>query len=82
MIIYLQQYLKINIIVIDSNTYQPINLGLNYKNDYVSIVILNVDNKHFEPLVRRTVMFKPNDNRNDIDMYQYTFTLDELANIL
>ncbi len=82
MIIYLQQYLKINIIVIDSNTYYPINVGLNYNNEYVSIVLLNVDNKHFEPLVRRTLMFKPNDDRNNIDMYQSTFTLEELSNIL
>jgi hypothetical protein len=82
MIIYLQQYLKINIIIIDSNTYYPINVGLNYNNEYVSIVLLNLDNKHFEPLVRRTLMFKPNDDRNNIDMYQSTFTLEELSNIL
>ena len=52
------------------------------RNEYVSIVLLNVDNKHFEPLVRRTLMFKPNDDRNNIDMYQSTFTLEELSNIL
>ena len=87
MIIYLQKYLKINIIIIDSNTYKYLPLGLTYNSDLISIVILNINNTHFEPLVRRNKIFgldSVNDtsSKNNIDSYQRTFKLEELKNIL
>ena len=87
MVIYLQQYLKINIIIIDSQTYKSIQLGNQFNPEYVSIVLLNINNTHFEPLVRRTEMFydeefKNKNLRNNVDLYQRTFTLDELKNII
>jgi hypothetical protein len=87
MIIYLQKYLRINIIIIDSNTYKYLPLGLTYNSDLISIVILNINNTHFEPLVRRNKIFgldSVNDtsSKNNIDSYQRTFKLEELKNIL
>jgi 16S rRNA G966 N2-methylase RsmD/SAM-dependent methyltransferase len=67
----LAEKLKINIIVISSNTMQVYKDAGEFNNDYLSVVIFNVDGVHFEP------MFK-----NDKGNMKSVFTLEELKTIL
>ena len=73
MINYLQKLLKINIIIIHSNSLKPISIGCDYDPENVSIVIYNIDNSHFEPIFKRTSLFDMN--------YQTTFSMKELTNL-
>ncbi len=72
MILLLSERLKINIIVIssfNSEVYKGMNV---YNPDYISVVIFNINNEHFEPMVKRLSETE----------YQTTFTLNELGSIL
>jgi len=65
----LAEKLKINIIVISSNTMQVYKDAGDFNEDYLTVVIFNVEGLHFEP------MFK-NDKGKSV------FTLEELKTIL
>ena len=67
----LAEKLKINIIVISSNTMQVYKDAGEFNKDYLSVVIFNVDGTHFEPI------FKSNKG-----IMKSTFTLEELKTIL
>jgi tRNA G46 methylase TrmB len=64
----LAEKLKINIVIISSNTMSVYKDAGNFNPEYLSIVIFNVDGMHFEPMSRNKT--------------QYIFTLDELRTIL
>ena len=68
--------LKINIIIISSNTLQVYKDAGTFNPDYLSIVIFNVDGQHFEPMTRNNL------DKNGNSIPQYVFSLNELKSIL
>jgi hypothetical protein len=73
MINYIQKLLKINIIIVHSNSMKPISISYDYDPNNVSIVIYNIENTHFEPIFKRTSLFDTN--------FQTTFSMRELINL-
>ena len=76
-ILLLAEKLKINIVLISSRTLEAYNYNIGregYNEDYISIVLLYIDDTHFEPLCKKN---NPYD-----DKCQYTFSLDELKSII
>ena len=74
MILLLAEKLKINIVLVSSRTLEVYNYGVKYNPDYVSIVLLYLEENHFDPLCKK-------DNPYD-EKCQYTFSLDELQSII
>jgi hypothetical protein len=74
MILLLAEKLKINIVLISSRTLEVYDYTDKYNPDYVSIVLLYIDDAHFDPLCKKV---SPYDEK-----CQYTFSLDELKSII
>jgi len=76
-ILLLAEKLKINIVLISSRTLEAYNYNIGrerYNEDYISIVLLYIDDTHFEPLCKKNNPYE--------DKCQYTFSLDELKTII
>ncbi len=73
MINYLQSLLKINIIIVSSNSLKPISTGYEYDSNNVSVVIYNINNTHFEPVFKKVSIFDTN--------FHTTFSMKELTNL-
>lgn len=73
-IIYLMNLLKINIVIVHSSNLEVMSIGKEYNPDYISIVIFNINNQHFEAVVRKEHPNTP--------VYQTTFKFSELSKLM
>ncbi len=73
-LIYLMDLLKINIVIIHTSNMKEMKLGKEYDKNRLFIVVLNINNSHYEPIVKKEHPTFPK--------YLSTFTYDEIKNII